>query len=178
MEFLRKEAVQIGWGGDWEEDRCPPTHVSMSEAAKLNPSGGGGREWGRGSGGGMGARGPTHIPGTDEDGDHVWLRLLRVLILHLLEKLAKAFSLLGIEGQTDSEWPLSPCTLHFQRARSASGKLRGAQISTNWQESNLEIRVRSLKEVASLCPCHASCKDRTLKNPHEPYKDPIIPRGL
>lgn len=51
---------------------------------------------------------PTHVPGADEDGDHVGLRLLRVLVLHLLQELAEAFSLLGIEGQTDSERPLHP----------------------------------------------------------------------
>lgn len=80
---------------------------------------GAGRGWGRGRGRGWGrggaAHGPTHVPGADEDGDHVGLRLLRVLVLHLLEELAEAFSLLGIEGQTDSERPLPPCTGHFQR---------------------------------------------------------------
>lgn len=109
-----------------------------------------------GSGWGWGACGPTHVPGADEDGDHVRLRLLRVLILHLLEKLTEAFSLLGMEGQTDSERPPPPCTLHFQRAWSASRKLRGAQISTNLQESNLEMWVQSLKEVAS--DCHSSAR--------------------
>lgn len=60
---------------------------------------------------------PTHVPGADEDGDHVRLRLLRVLVLHLLEELAEAFSLLGIQGQTDSERPLPSSTFPFQRAR-------------------------------------------------------------
>lgn len=46
---------------------------------------------------GAGGR-PTHVPGADKDGDHVGLRLLRMLVLHLLEELAETFSLLGIEG--------------------------------------------------------------------------------
>lgn len=60
--------------------------------------------------GGRAAGRPTHVPGANEDGDHVRLWLLRVLVLHLLEELAEAFSLLGIEGQTDSERPPPPCT--------------------------------------------------------------------
>lgn len=60
---------------------------------------------------------PTHVPGADEDGDHVRLRLLRVLVLHLLEELAEAFSLLGVQGQTDSARPLPSCTVPFQRVR-------------------------------------------------------------
>lgn len=48
-----------------------------------------------------GAWGPTHVPGADEDGDHVRLWLLGVLVLHLLQQLAETFSLLGMEGQTD-----------------------------------------------------------------------------
>ena len=73
----------------------------MQEAAKQSPQ--------AGLGGGA-ASGPTHVPGADKDGDHVGLRLLRVLVLHLLEELAETFSLLGIEGQTDSERPPPPCT--------------------------------------------------------------------
>lgn len=58
---------------------------------------------------------PTHVPGADEDGDHVGLRLLRVLVLHLLQELAEAFSLLGIEGQTDSDITLSKCLASFRK---------------------------------------------------------------
>lgn len=129
----------------------------MSEAAKQNPRGGGGREWGRGT------HGPTHVPGADEDGDHVRLWLLRVLVLHLLEKLAEAFSLLGIEVQTDSERPLPPCTLHFQRAWSASRKLRAAQISTNLQESNLERGSEVLRRWGFSLALPLLYKDLTLR---------------
>lgn len=40
----------------------------------------------------------THIPGANEDGDHIRLWLLRVFILHLLQKLTEPFSLLDREG--------------------------------------------------------------------------------
>lgn len=36
----------------------------------------------------------THVPGANKHCDHVWLRLFRVLVLHLLKKLTKALSLL------------------------------------------------------------------------------------
>lgn len=32
-----------------------------------------------------GAKGPTHVPSANEDGDHVGLWLLRMLVLHLLQ---------------------------------------------------------------------------------------------
>lgn len=35
--------------------------------------------------GGRGAKGPTHVPSANEDGDHVRLWLLRMLVLHLLQ---------------------------------------------------------------------------------------------
>lgn len=41
----------------------------------------------------------THIPGANEDGDHIRLWLFRVFILHLLQKLAEPFSLLDSEEQ-------------------------------------------------------------------------------
>lgn len=41
----------------------------------------------------------THIPCPNEDGDHVRLWLFRMLIFHLLQKLAEAFSLLKMEKQ-------------------------------------------------------------------------------
>lgn len=44
----------------------------------------------------------THVPGPNEDGDHVRLWLLRVFILHLLQKLAEPFSFLHPEEQRDS----------------------------------------------------------------------------
>lgn len=129
-----------------------------------------------GGSGGWGTYGPTHVPGANEDGDHVWFRLLRMFILHLLEKLAEAFSLLGIEGQTDSERPLPPCTLHSQRAWSASRKLRAAQISTNLQERNLErgsevLRKRLLFDLAT--PLQGS----EPKNHQKPHKGPTIFMG-
>ena len=56
-----------------------------------------------------GRGGPTHVPGADEDGDHVGLRLLRVLVLHLLQELAEAFSFLGSEGRQSQK---GLCPLH------------------------------------------------------------------
>lgn len=73
--------------------------VGLSDVAPpIRGCGGGGQEavpQGRRQGE---AAGPTHVPGADEDGDHVGLRLLRVLVFHLLQELAEAFSLLRIEG--------------------------------------------------------------------------------
>lgn len=36
----------------------------------------------------------THIPGADEDGDHVWLVLVGMFVLHQLQQLAKRLPLL------------------------------------------------------------------------------------
>lgn len=36
----------------------------------------------------------THVPGAYKHRDHVWFRLLRMFVLHLLEQLAETFSLL------------------------------------------------------------------------------------
>lgn len=99
------------------------------------------------------ACGPTHVPGADEDGDHVGLRLLGVLVLHLLEKLAEAFSLLGIEGQTDSDRPLPPCTCYFQRTgqlRENRGERRSVWTSRRaiWKYVSEVLRERLLSDPA------------------------------
>lgn len=36
----------------------------------------------------------THIPRAYEDGDHVWLILIGMLVLHQLQQLAKSFTFL------------------------------------------------------------------------------------
>lgn len=52
----------------------------------------------------------THVPGPNEDGDHIRLWLLRVFILHLLQKLAEPFSLLGREKQRQLMGRVTPGT--------------------------------------------------------------------
>lgn len=112
---------------------------------------------------------PTHVPGADEDGDHVGLRLLRVLVLHLLQELAEAFSLLGIEGQTDSDITLSS-------AWPASGKLRGTQIRTHFQEANGEMGPKT-KKVAVLWPSCATVGTRLQENIQQLDKGPTMSRN-
>ena len=66
-----------------------------------------------------GAQGPTHVPSANEDGDHVRLWLLRMLVLHLLQELTEAFSFLREEGQTHLAEPPPPCTLASTKMWSA-----------------------------------------------------------
>lgn len=57
----------------------------------------------------------THIPGPNEDGDHIRLWLLRVFILHLLQKLAEPFSLLDREEQRQLARCLTPPTRPLEK---------------------------------------------------------------
>ena len=48
--------------------------------------------------------GLTHVPGAYEDGDHVGLVLLGVLILHELQQLAEGLPLLGGQQPVRGRW--------------------------------------------------------------------------
>ena len=48
----------------------------------------------------------THIPGTDEDGNHVWLVLVGMFVLHQLQQLTKCLPLLKKTHTQTSEWKL------------------------------------------------------------------------
>ena len=39
----------------------------------------------------------THVPGANKHCDHVWFRLFKVLVLHLLKQLTEAFSFLKLQ---------------------------------------------------------------------------------
>lgn len=81
--------------------------------------------------------GLTHVPGAYEDGDHVGLVLLGVLVLHELQQLAEGLPLLedgGQSGAGGSQEPPSPGTPCSVAAPTSRGMCPVLEHTTGAQE--------------------------------------------